>query len=37
MEALVAVSLALVTIYDMVKAVDRGMTIGEITVLEKSK
>ena len=37
MEALVAVSMALVTVYDMVKAVDRGMTIGEITVLEKSK
>lgn len=37
MEALVAVSVALVTIYDMVKAVDRTMTIGEITVLEKSK
>lgn len=37
MEALVAVSLALMTIYDMVKGVDRSMTIGEITVLEKSK
>jgi cyclic pyranopterin phosphate synthase len=37
MEALVAVSLALVTIYDMVKAVDRSMSIGEIAVLEKSK
>jgi cyclic pyranopterin phosphate synthase len=37
MEALVAVSLALVTIYDMVKGMDRSMTIGEIAVLEKSK
>jgi cyclic pyranopterin phosphate synthase len=30
MEALTAVSAAALTIYDMVKAVDRGMTIGEI-------
>lgn len=37
MEALVAVSVALLTIYDMVKGVDRAMTIGEIAVLEKSK
>jgi cyclic pyranopterin phosphate synthase len=37
MEALVAVSLALATIYDMVKGVDRSMTIGEIVVVEKSK
>ena len=36
MEALTAVSVALLTIYDMVKAVDRGMTIENISLLEKS-
>ena len=35
MEALTAVSVALLTIYDMCKAVDRGMTIGDIHLLEK--
>jgi cyclic pyranopterin phosphate synthase len=35
MEALTATSVALLTIYDMVKAVDRGMTISEIKLLEK--
>ncbi len=35
MEALTSVSVALLTIYDMVKAVDRGMTIGSIKLLEK--
>jgi cyclic pyranopterin phosphate synthase len=35
MEALTAVSVAALTIYDMVKAVDRAMTIGEIRVTEK--
>lgn len=35
MEALTAVSVALLTIYDMMKAVDRGMTIGEVRLLEK--
>jgi cyclic pyranopterin phosphate synthase len=35
MEALTATSVALLTIYDMVKAVDRGMLIGEIKLLEK--
>lgn len=35
MEALVAVSVALLTIYDMAKAIDRTMTIGDIAVLEK--
>ncbi len=35
MEALTAVSVAALTIYDMVKAVDRGMTIGEIRLIEK--
>ena len=35
MEALTAVSVALLTVYDMVKAVDRGMEIGPIVLLEK--
>jgi cyclic pyranopterin phosphate synthase len=35
MEALVAVQVALSTIYDMCKAVDRGMTLTEVRVLEK--
>ena len=36
MEALTAVSVAALTIYDMVKAVDRAMVIGNNSVLEKS-
>lgn len=36
MEALTAAAVALLTIYDMAKALDRGMTIGEIKVTEKS-
>ena len=36
MEALTAVQVALLTIYDMAKAVDRGMVMGEIHLLEKS-
>ena len=35
MEALTAVQVALLTIYDMCKAVDRGMTISDVKVLEK--
>jgi cyclic pyranopterin phosphate synthase len=35
MEALTAVSVGLLTIYDMCKAVDRGMTIGDVRLLEK--
>jgi cyclic pyranopterin phosphate synthase len=35
MEALTAVSVGLLTIYDMVKAVDRGMVMSEIRLLEK--
>lgn len=37
MEALVAVSMAALTIYDMCKAVDKGMRIGEIRLLSKTK
>jgi cyclic pyranopterin phosphate synthase len=36
MEALTGVSVALLTIYDMCKAMDRGMLIGNIRLLEKS-
>ena len=35
MEALTSVSVGLLTIYDMCKAVDRGMTISNIKLLEK--
>ena len=35
MEALTAVSVAALTIYDMLKALDKTMVIGEICVLEK--
>ncbi|MDP4075709.1 cyclic pyranopterin monophosphate synthase MoaC [Acidovorax sp. A1169] len=35
MEALTAVQIALLTIYDMCKAVDRGMSVHEVRVLEK--
>ena len=36
MEALTAVSVALLTVYDMVKAVDRGMEIEKVRLLEKT-
>jgi cyclic pyranopterin phosphate synthase len=36
MEALTAVSVAALTIYDMCKAVDRGMTIEDIRLVRKS-
>ena len=35
MEALTAVQVALLTVYDMLKAVDRGMTITDVKLLEK--
>ena len=35
MEALTAVQVGLLTVYDMVKAIDRGMVIGDVRVLEK--
>ncbi len=37
MEALTAVSIAALTVYDMCKAVDKGMVIGEVRVTHKSK
>lgn len=36
MEALTAVSVALLTVYDMAKALDRGMTISDISLAAKS-
>ena len=36
MEALMAVSVAALTVYDMCKAVDRGMVIGDISLLHKA-
>jgi cyclic pyranopterin phosphate synthase len=36
MEALTAVQVALLTVYDMCKAVDRGMTLTDIRLLEKT-
>ena len=35
MEAMVAVSTALLTVYDMAKAIDKGMVIGEVRLIEK--
>ena len=37
MEALTAVAVALLTVYDMCKAVDHQMTIGDIALIEKRK
>ena len=37
MEALTAASVALLTVYDMCKAVDKEMTIGGIVLVEKTK
>ena len=37
MEALTAVSVAALTLYDMMKAVDKAMVIGEVRVTEKTK
>jgi cyclic pyranopterin monophosphate synthase len=37
MEALVAASVAALTVYDMAKAIDKGMVIGEVQLIEKTK
>ena len=37
MEALTAVSVALLTVYDMCKAVDKNMVIENVTLIEKTK
>jgi cyclic pyranopterin phosphate synthase len=36
MEALTAVSIACLTLYDMLKAVERGMTIDAVRLMEKT-
>ena len=37
MEALAAVSVAALTIYDMAKAIDKGMVMSDVTLVEKTK
>jgi cyclic pyranopterin phosphate synthase len=37
MEALTAVSVAALTVYDMAKAIDKGMSISDVTLVEKTK
>jgi len=37
MEALVAATVAALTVYDMAKAVDKGMEIGDVALVEKTK
>jgi cyclic pyranopterin phosphate synthase len=37
MEALTAVSVAALTVYDMAKAIDKAMTLSEIALVEKTK
>ena len=37
MEALTAVSVAALTVYDMAKAVDKGMVVTEVTLVSKTK
>jgi cyclic pyranopterin phosphate synthase len=37
MEALTATSVALLTIYDMCKAIDKNMVISDITLIDKTK
>ncbi|HEY7792673.1 MAG TPA: cyclic pyranopterin monophosphate synthase MoaC [Gaiellaceae bacterium] len=37
MEALVAASIAALTVYDMAKAVDKGMVVGDVALVEKTK
>jgi cyclic pyranopterin monophosphate synthase len=37
MEALTAASVAALTVYDMAKAIDKGMSIGDVRLVEKTK
>ncbi len=37
MEALVAASVAALTVYDMAKAIDKGMVVSGVRLLEKTK
>ena len=36
MEAMTATSIALLTIYDMAKAIDKGMVVGEVRLIAKT-
>jgi cyclic pyranopterin phosphate synthase len=36
MEAIIAATVALVTVYDMVKSLDRSMTVTDISLVEKT-
>jgi cyclic pyranopterin phosphate synthase len=37
MEALTAVSVAALTVYDMAKAIDKAMSVTDVTLVEKTK
>jgi cyclic pyranopterin phosphate synthase len=37
MEALTAVAVAALTVYDMAKAIDKAMVVGDVRLVEKSK
>jgi cyclic pyranopterin phosphate synthase len=37
MEALTAVTVAALTVYDMAKAIDKGMSVTDVTLVEKTK
>jgi cyclic pyranopterin monophosphate synthase len=37
MEALVAASIAALTVYDMAKAIDKEMVVGDVALVEKTK
>jgi cyclic pyranopterin phosphate synthase len=37
MEALMAVSVAALTVYDMAKAIDKNMSVTDVTLVEKTK
>jgi cyclic pyranopterin monophosphate synthase len=37
MEALTAAAVAALTVYDMAKAIDKGMVVGDVRLLEKTK
>ena len=37
MEALVAATVAALTVYDMAKAIDKGMVVGDVQLVEKTK
>jgi cyclic pyranopterin phosphate synthase len=37
MEALTAAAIAALTVYDMAKAIDKGMTVTDVVLVEKTK